>query len=879
MLTDITAERQVGIKERESRLLWLALAFVVVTGLTLAAAFDDRGIDRVQHLVVLPVWGLVALLIHRTLNRFHPVRDPYLLPVAMLLVGWGLLTVWRLSSTLGSRQTLWVVVGAAAVIAILRGPHSLDWLRRYRYLWLTAGILLTALTLVFGTNPAGGEPRLWLGCCGVFVQPSEPLRLLLIAFVASYLADRSLADRPPSITRDVIPLVLATALAALLLFAQRDLGTATLFLAVLAFMIYVAYARGLVLIAAAVMAILGAALAYQTLTIVQWRFEGWLDPWLHASDSGYQIVQSLIAIASGGLFGSGPALGAPSFVPVVQSDLVFSAVAEEWGMLGALAMIVLFALLVGRGLRTAARRKEPFAALLSAGIAIAIGLQAILIIGGGLRLLPITGVTLPFVSYGGSSLVTSFVGLAFLLILSRAQAPGAGHFSRPVLRTQMFMSLGWVVAALALGWWAIVRGDALTSRTDNPRRSLAGLESPRGAILDRTGLFLVSTLGMRGSYERKYFEPSAAPVIGYDSSSFGQTGVESTLDPYLRGEVGPDPLKVSWNKLVYGVPPAGSDVRLTLDAEIQSAAAMALGGQSGAIVVLDAVTGDILAMASSPSFDPNELDSQWSNLVSRDDAPLLNRAAQGRYQPGMSIAPLLFSWASSEGVIEPDELVPEFQLAVHVFGRNMTCQRAVSDPAEVTWSAAVQFACPAPFAHLGELLEADRIGAFLSAFGLDAQPNIRIPLAESPLVEIASDPDSLRLEGIGQGALTVTPLQMAAAYATLAGSGVRPDLGLVEAVRPQRGEWNSLAQDSEDIVVISPTEAQVTLDTLTLYTNGLVGYEAGALSGDEQVSWFIGLTPEGIVGLVLLEEGSLPEARAIGLSLLELSLDLATLGG
>ena len=426
MLSDITAGGQIAHGRRESRLLRIAFAFLVLASLAIALAAGIDSLASVQHLIVLPAWGAAAWLIHRTANRYHPLRDPYLLPIAMLLAGWGLLIVWRLSPGLGARQTLWMLLGAAAMILILRGPPGLDWLRRYRYLWLSAGILLTALTLVFGTNPAGGEPRLWLGCCGVFIQPSEPLRLLLVAFVASYLSDRMLVERPSSIARDFIPLFLAAALAALLLFAQRDLGAATLFLAVLAFMIYVAYGRLIVLIGAGALAVLSAVIAFQMLDIVQIRFEAWLSPWANASDSGYQIVQSLIAVASGGVFGRGPGLGAPTTVPVVHSDFVFSAVAEEWGLLGGLAMIILFALLVGRSLRTAARRKEPFAVLLSAGIAIALGLQVILIVGGVLRLLPITGVTLPFISYGGSSLVTSFVGLAFIVLLSRARLPGAG---------------------------------------------------------------------------------------------------------------------------------------------------------------------------------------------------------------------------------------------------------------------------------------------------------------------------------------------------------------------------------------------------------------------------------------------------------------------
>ncbi len=856
---------------RESRLLWMAFAFLSLAGLTITLATGLESLRSVQHLVVLPVWGLAAWLIHRTADRYHPLRDPYLLPIAMLLAGWGLLIVWRLSPGLGARQTLWLLLGAAATVLILRGPPGLEWLRRYRYLWLLGGILLTALTLVFGTNPAGGEPRLWLGCCGVFIQPSEPLRLLLVAFVASYLADRKLVGRPASLARDSIPLFLAVALAALLLFAQRDLGTATLFLAVSAFMIYVAYGHPVVLIGGGLLALLSAVVAHQMLDVVQVRFEAWLSPWVNATDSGYQIVQSLIAVASGGVFGLGPGRGAPTAVPVVHSDFVFSAVAEEWGMFGALAMIVLFALLVGRSLRTAARRKEPFAVLLSAGIAIAIGLQVILIVGGVLRLLPITGVTLPFISYGGSSLVTSFVGLAFLVLLSRARLPGAGQFARPVLHVQILLSVAWAAIALSLGWWAIVRAEALTTRTDNLRRGLGSLVSPRGMIIDRNGFPWVSTVGEAGEYQRSYHDPVAGSITGYDSPAFGQAGIERHMDPYLRGEIGPSRLEIWWSKLVYGVPPAGSDVRLTIDGELQRVATKGLDGLRGAVVVLDAVTGDVLASASAPSYDPNNLDEEWSELLDRVDAPLLNRVVQGSYQPGMAVAPLLYAWSIAEDLIEPGAAAPEFSVTVELFDHTLTCPAAAPSG---SWSEALENSCAGPFTVLGERLGPGGISQAFAAFGLTAPLDIRLTSAQTQPLELADDPESLGLEAIGQGELTVTPLQMARAYAALGGAGVRPSLSIVDAFRPKEGEWQLLSPLGVEQVVLSPTGAQVTLDALSTYGGEFTGYEVEALSGKERVAWFIGFEPAGRLVVVLIEDAESTLARELGLGLLELVSDL-----
>jgi cell division protein FtsW (lipid II flippase) len=879
LFSDTTAEFQEALERKELRLLGLALAFLLLTAITLTIAqwsSEDALLDNLQQLVVLPIWTGVVWLVRRFARRANPNRDPFLLPIAFLLVGWGMLVVWRLAPGLGARQTGWFLVGSLAMIEVLRSSQSLGWLRRYRYLWLSAGLGLTALTLVLGTNPAGGEARLWLGCCGIYLQPSEPLRLLLIAFVASYLGDQLLVDRPRRWMRELLPLLLAAALSGLLLLAQRDLGAGMLFLAVLAFMIYIAHGHLAVLGGAGILLVAGGALGYATLGLVQTRLEAWINPWNDPSGAGFQIVQSVIAIASGGVFGAGPGLGAPGFVPVVQSDFVFSAVAEEWGLAGGLAMIGLFALLVARGLRTAARSRDPFLVFLSGGVSIAIALQVLLILGGATRLLPITGVTLPLISYGGSSLVTSLIAIGFLVLLSRNRPARPQAFSEHIKRTQSLLSVAWVACGLALGWWAIVRADTLKARTDNPRRALTSQESLRGQIVDRFDEPLAHSFGDPGSYQRSYLLAAAAPVTGYDSASFGQAGVESTMDAYLRGEIGSDPLAIWWHSLVFGEPPDGSGIRLSIAASLQAEAGEALAGRSAAAVVLDSGSGQILAMASSPSYDPNQLNESWSELVLRKDAPLLNRASQARYQPGMALAPLLYAWGNSNGLLAPLLPAPDPQITLEVSGQRLGCQRVVSPSGPETWSEALANVCAGPFAALGERLGARGLEAAADQFGLLDAPQIQLAVV-SP-----SDPQlaDVRLAAIGQGDLTVSPLQLARAYAVLAGAGVRPGLSLVTAVGMD-GEWSIRSPQEADLPVVSPSAAQLTIDALHPYGAGRFGYEATALSGEVTVSWFIGFGTAGELVVVLLEDGDTVTARQIGLQLLEAAaaLDLTPAGG
>lgn len=832
-------------------MLPLAFAFLVTSGLALWLSPVARPPETFQPLrglgplVLLALWGAGAWLAHRWASRLHPQRDPLLLPAGLLLAGWGGLVIWRLSPGLGARQTLWFVLGMSLLLGILRAPGDLRWLRRYRYVWLSAGLLLTGLTLIFGTHPAGGEPRLWLGCCGFYFQPSEPLRLLLIAFLASFLSDRILAGWAAGATRPPInwvPLSLAWGGSVLLLLAQRDLGMSTLLLVVLAMLLYAATGRKRVLLLAGVLGLVGAAVGYMAFDVVQARVNSWLNPWLDPSGGGYQTVQAAIAMASGGLLGSGPGLGAPGYVPVVQSDFVFAAVAEEWGLLGGLGVLACYAVLVTRGLRSAARARDPFFALLASGICAALAAQTLLILAGTLRLLPITGVTLPFISYGGSSLVTSMIGLGLLVVLSGGQHAKGGEFARPLVNLQRLYSLGWIALALALGWWTVVRGPALQQRSDNQRRALAGRFSPRGRILDAEDKLLAETIGEPGRYTRHYPAPEVSAVLGYDSSSFGQAGVESSLDGYLRGELGPDPLTVAWSELLTNAPPAGWEVRLTLDLELQVRLARLLQGQRGAAVLLDTNSGNVLALASAPSYDPNDLAEDWPDLIQSEDAPLLNRATQSQLQPGLTIAPMLYAWALAQGEIANDSPAPQMTQPVSVGGWTLSCRRQPLAGAAQTFDLALRLGCPEPFADLAERLGPSGMHEMLAAFGLTEAPQIRLEVGQASPPELTEDRATLRQAGVGQGQLLLSPLQLARAFGALAGAGIRPGLNLVEAVRPVDGPWQRLARLEVEQLAVPPSIAQRTMQALGASELGIVDFQAVALSGEqgEDIAWYLG---------------------------------------
>ncbi len=884
-LTDLQQQQD----RREALLLCVAFAILTLAAVAMLLSHAARlesweglglGMGR---LVILPVWGGAAWLLRMLLRRWVPSRDPFLLPVAMLLTGWGMLTIWRLSPAFGLRQLGWFAIGTLLLAAVLRAPRDLRWLKRYRYIWLSGGLLLTAATLIFGTNPSGGEPRLWLGCCGIYLQPSEPLRLLLIAFVASFFADRlafGWATRRPRLLPTLAPLLVVWSLSTALLLMQRDLGTGTLLLILLAVLLYLASDRWQVLLVAGAFATIGGVLVYGLFDVVRLRVEALINPWADPIGGSYQIVQSLISLASGGVFGRGPGLGSPGFVPAVHTDFIFAAVTEEWGLLGALAMVALFAVLVTRGLRVALQNRDLFSALLAAGLAASFGLQAVLIIGGVVRILPLTGITLPFVSYGGSSLATSFIGLGFLLALSgREQA--AQPLRRPLRNLQVGFSLAWVMISLALGWWTIYRAPVLTARTDNARRGLASRYVQRGQILDRGDVPLAMSVGERGDFMRIYSLPEAAHTVGYDSLAYGLSGLEMSMDPWLRGEEGYPEEVIWWQKLLTSNPPPGLDVRLTLDSGLQSAAAQALGDGPGAVVVIDPLTGEVLALASAPAFDANHLEEDWQDLVSNSDAPLLNRTTQGRFQPGMAMAPFMLAWAESQGLASAGDAVMNMTSPVPVDGGRLLCDDPLILLSEHTFEQALLNGCPAPFADLGERMGSDEFMAMVEAFGLDQPADIRLPSADAVEIGAPEAGESLRLAAVGQGELAVTPMQIAAALAAFWNSGDLPALRLVDAVRDPGGAWQQFDALTGPTTAISPETARALLAALES-EGDLLGMTAAAIAGPEgqRLAWFLGGTRSAdspLVIVIVLEDGEPQEARSIAQAMAEeLGIDLSS---
>ena len=406
----------------------LILLAIALTGGAYALVSLGRTADLPTNLrpFLLVIGGLLAAA-HLATRRFARHADAGLLPIVGVLNGIGYVFIVRLQPKLANRQAAWTAVGIVAYILTLALVRQARQLERLRYTFALIGVALLLLPLVPGIGLNINGSRIWARFGPISFQPGEMAKLSLAIFFASYLVEKrellGIAGRRfAGITfpdlRHIGPLLLAWAVSLVVMVAERDLGSSLLFFVLFISLLWVATARSSYLLIASVLFGAGAMISYSMFSHVQNRVRVWIDPWPTASRGGYQIVQGLYAFGSGGIGGTGLALGSPTRIPYAATDFIFAAIGEELGLFGTTAVLALFLLVVGTGLRIALRADHPFDKLLAVGITTIIGVQTFIIVGGLTRLVPLTGVTLPFVSYGGSSLVINYVLIAVLVRIS-----------------------------------------------------------------------------------------------------------------------------------------------------------------------------------------------------------------------------------------------------------------------------------------------------------------------------------------------------------------------------------------------------------------------------------------------------------------------------
>ncbi|NNE94776.1 MAG: FtsW/RodA/SpoVE family cell cycle protein [Acidimicrobiales bacterium] len=408
--------------------------FLVASGLLTAAAFALAAMANRDGTPpdVLPFLGLVLLLLgsaHLVVRRTAPEAEPTLLPLVAALNGLGYVMIARLDEDLAARQSMWTLIGLVAFTITLFAVPRVRKFAEYRYLLAIAGLTLLLLPLLpfLGVTIRGA--RIWISAGLFTIQPGEFARVVLTMFLAGYLIDkrelltvstRRFAGINVPDLRHFAPLLVALSLAILVMVAERDLGSSLLFFALFVVMIYLATSRIAYVLTGVFLFAVGSLIAYQSFGHVRRRVSAWLFTFDDPDDAGYQVAEAAFAMADGGLFGTGIGEGTPNVIPVASTDMIFAAIGEELGLVGAAGVLVAFLLVIGAGFRVALEATDPFEKLVAGGLSALLGFQVLVIVGGVVRLLPLTGVTLPFVSYGGSSLVANYVILALLIRISHS---------------------------------------------------------------------------------------------------------------------------------------------------------------------------------------------------------------------------------------------------------------------------------------------------------------------------------------------------------------------------------------------------------------------------------------------------------------------------
>lgn len=886
---------------------------------------------------------------HIGVRIFAPGADPAILPVVFTLSGIGITFVTRLQPDASLGQVIFLFLGVALMVGTLAVVKNLEVVKRYKYVLGIAGIILLVLPMFIGTEIYGS--KLWIKIGGFQFQPGEFAKVLIVLFLAGYLAENrellSISNRTvlgikfPRL-RLLYPLFIVWGVCLLVVAFERDLGSALLFYTIFLIMLYVATGRvSYVIIGLALLAV-GAFGMYQIMSHVQVRVAIWLDPFSDAQNLGYQIVQSLFSLADGGLAGVGIGKGMADIIPVVASDMIFAAIGEEMGLLGGSAVLLLFMLFAVRGLTTAARAKSDLAAFSAAGLTAAISFQAFTIVGGVTKLIPLTGVTLPFMSQGGSSLLASFVIVA-LLLRAGDEATGrsteiantstdlatagyrttvrGSHMRRPALDTPESGLLGRVALAnrltrtvfLFTALFAVLIGNITyiqvikaseyqdmpsNNHTINKARFIK-----RGSIITADGLTLAESIQQAdGTYARSYPNGNlAAHVVGYYSQQYGTMGIENTQNDTLTGSKDYSSWQNALNSLA-GISEPGNSVQLTIDSRIQRAAEQALAGRVGAIVALDPRSGAVLAWASAPTFDNTNIQAaiEAANASGGADTSMYDRATLALYTPGSTFKVLTLASALENGLATLDTIY-DSPGRMEIGGADVV---SIGERGHGKISLAKAFALSSNtvFGQVADGLGAEKLVATARAFGYGQQLGLDFTTAAS----VMPNPEEMTEwelawagagQPVGQGHTPgpqATVMQNALMAATIANNGIAMNPYVVSQILAPDGtvlkttRGHSLGQ-----AVGSDTAEQVKQAMLDVVQNGtgsaaaIAGVKVAGKTGTAETnnananSTFVGFAPYDtptVAIAVVIEQNAKGEESAAAVGGQVLRAALATQG-
>lgn len=717
----------------------------------------------------------------------YPYVEQFLLNNMVLLLCIGFIILCRLSINKAIKQFGIVVVSIAVSLCIPAIIKKFKNPKNYSVIYAILGIIPLLAVLLMGKITNGS--KLAYSIAGITIQPSEFVKIIFILCVAAMLSK----------AKTFIEYSISACVAAIhviILVLSKDLGSALIFFMAYLLMLFIASRNYLYLLAGLVSAVLASVVSYKMFPHVRVRVTAFLDPFTNIDNQGYQISQSLFACSCGNFFGTGLTKGAPGDIPTVESDFIFSAICEEMGAIFSIGLLLVCLSTMAVVALHSVKNKNRFYRLVSIGISIIMIFQTFLTVGGGIKFIPLTGVTLPLVSYGGSSVLTSIMMYYILMGIENRKREreydawldsledddeddiyaymeyidACNEEEKETIKkkkgkmretaiTVVFFAVCFISMSIYLCVYVKNNHRELIDNSYNSRQTLLAKENTRGTIYDKDGNALALTLKNDDGKEYRYYpyENLYAHAIGYATK--GKTGVESMANYYLINSEATISQKVEND--ISGSKNPGNNVYTTFDPALQEIAYHSMGIYKGAIIVSEVKTGRILAMVSKPDFDPNTVASNWENYLSDNESGvLINRATQGIYPPG-----------STFKIITALEYIRENPGSFNNYSFNCTgsykgdgikinCFHGAVH-GNLDFEESFAHSCNSSFANIGMGLNRDSFGNTLNEllFNQNLPTDYNYTVSNLSVDINTSDYDMAQIS-IGQGKAQITPLQL-----------------------------------------------------------------------------------------------------------------------
>lgn len=841
---------------------------------------------NVSYLLLYCAQLLFFMLFIALYAGLYPKASRGLVNNMCMLMAVGFIVLGRLNFDKCFRQTAFAIIGALISLLVPWLIKKIKSFRNFSYLYFLLGIVPLAAVLI-SDEIFGAKLVLTIG--DISLQPAEFVKIIYVFFIAAMF------NKSTSLGRVAITSI-AAALHVIILVLSTDLGAALIFFVVYLMMLFAATKKWLYLLSGFTAGAMACMIAYKMFSHIRVRVAIWLDPWSCIEDRGYQIAQSLFSIGTGSWFGQGLFQGSPNMIPVPEKDFVFSAICEEFGAVFAIGLIVICFVNLMLILNIALMCKTDFYRYVAVGLGVTYAFQVFLTIGGGIKLIPMTGVTLPFVSYGGSSLISSILMFALIngMYIMR-ESDGGKKKARSkdkrrktkvksvdisTTRTidvgtmviEVLFAILFVLLVGYLSYFDYKLAPTVLQNSYNTRRNAFEEKVSRGNILASNGSILACTqVDDSGNETREYpYGRVFSHVVGM--STRGKTGIEGLCNEQLTKSDN-NIVKNAYNELS-GKKKVGNNVQTTLDVQIQKAAYLAMENNKGAIVVMEPSTGKVLAMVSKPDYNPNDALDQWEKWLSysSDDSVLFNRATQGLYPPGST-----FKILTALEYVRENPTYDKFRYSCGGSTTHYTstihCYNSTAHGYE-TLTKAFANSCNSAFSDIGLEINCDSLNQLAGDFLFNKDIPIGIEASKSSftLMENSSVGEKMQTT-IGQGKTQITPLHNAVITSTVANSGIMMKPYLVEKVLSADNKVLESYEAESMGEVITKEEA----DALTVFMREVTAsgtgrsfrnteYSVAGKTGTAQFddvsedshSWFVGFAPvesPEIVVSVVLEGG------------------------